>query len=45
MAEFAGSRGTVHYGRWVPGAPRSLVVFLHGLGEHIGSYREWLGRC
>lgn len=40
-AEFAGAAGTIHYGRWTPPAPRALVVFFHGLGEHIGSYRPF----
>ena len=39
MAEFTGTTGTVHYGHWEPAQPQALVVFLHGLGEHIGSYR------
>ncbi|MQY31193.1 alpha/beta fold hydrolase [Nocardia aurantia] len=38
MAEFDGATGTVHYRRWEPERPRALVVFCHGLGEHIGSY-------
>ncbi len=38
MAEFTGSRGKIHYGHWVPAEPKALVVFFHGLGEHIGSY-------
>ncbi|MFC0543375.1 alpha/beta fold hydrolase [Kutzneria chonburiensis] len=37
--EFAGASGTIHYGHWEPAEPSALVVFLHGLGEHIGSYR------
>lgn len=36
---FDGATGKIHYGHWVPAEPRALVVFLHGLGEHIGSYR------
>lgn len=44
MAEFAGSRGKVHYGRWEPIEPVALVVFLHGLGEHIGSYQVLFDR-
>ncbi len=39
MAEFTGSRGKIHYGQWSPHEPEALVVFFHGLGEHIGSYR------
>ncbi|MCX4096945.1 alpha/beta fold hydrolase [Nocardia sp. alder85J] len=41
MAEFAGVAGTIHYERWVPPRPRALVVFFHGLGEHIGSYEPF----
>lgn len=39
MAEFTGATGTIHYGHWEPATPSSLVVFLHRLGEHIGSYQ------
>ena len=39
MAEFTGSRGKIHYGHWSPPEPEALVVFFHGLGEHIGSYQ------
>lgn len=39
MAEFTGSRGKIHYGQWSPPEPDALVVFFHGLGEHIGSYQ------
>ncbi|MEU5697027.1 alpha/beta fold hydrolase [Actinosynnema sp. NPDC020468] len=38
MAEFTGRHGTLHYGQWSPVRPTALVVFVHGLGEHIGSY-------
>ncbi|MEC3981325.1 alpha/beta fold hydrolase [Amycolatopsis sp. H20-H5] len=38
MGEFAGSTGKIHYGQWAPAEPRGLVLFFHGLGEHIGSY-------
>jgi len=38
VAEFDGSGGKIHYGQWVPSEPHALVVFFHGLGEHIGSY-------
>ncbi|HEV7980607.1 alpha/beta fold hydrolase [Amycolatopsis sp.] len=41
MPEFAGSIGKIHYGRWEPEDPTSLVVFFHGLGEHIGSYEPF----
>ncbi len=40
-AEFAGATGNIHYGHWEPPRPRVLVVFFHGLGEHIGSYRPF----
>jgi acylglycerol lipase len=36
--QFAGATGTIHYGHWEPAEPTALAVFLHGLGEHIGSY-------
>ncbi|MET9486744.1 alpha/beta fold hydrolase [Nocardia sp. NPDC006630] len=42
MAEFDGAAGTVHYDRWAPPNPRALVVFFHGLGEHIGSYEPFV---
>ena len=35
---FAGAAGKIHYGHSEPAEPTALVVFLHGLGEHIGSY-------
>ncbi|NIH80957.1 alpha/beta fold hydrolase [Amycolatopsis viridis] len=38
MAEFAGRRGTIHHRQWIPDDPQALVVFFHGLGEHVGSY-------
>ncbi|MFD9891364.1 alpha/beta fold hydrolase [Amycolatopsis sp. NPDC059027] len=38
MTEFPGARGTVHYRQWVPERPKAVVVFFHGLGEHVGSY-------
>ncbi len=38
MGEFAGRTGKVHFGQSVPVEPRAVVVFFHGLGEHIGSY-------
>jgi alpha-beta hydrolase superfamily lysophospholipase len=41
VPEFAGSIGKIHYGRWEPADPTSLVVFFHGLGEHIGSYEPF----
>ncbi|WP_254896733.1 alpha/beta hydrolase [Amycolatopsis sp. Hca4] len=42
-AEFTGSRGKIHYGHWTPAEPQALVVFFHGLGEHIGSYEALAG--
>ncbi|RJO75029.1 alpha/beta fold hydrolase [Nocardia panacis] len=42
MAEFSGVAGPIHYGHWSPPNPRALVVFLHGLGEHIGSYAPFV---
>jgi alpha-beta hydrolase superfamily lysophospholipase len=39
MSEFDGATGKIHYDHWEPEEPRALVVFFHGLGEHIGSYR------
>lgn len=41
MPEFAGSIGKIHYSHWEPEDPTSLVVFFHGLGEHIGSYEPF----
>ncbi|MCP2169398.1 alpha/beta fold hydrolase [Goodfellowiella coeruleoviolacea] len=38
MAHFTGVIGDVHYRRWAPDQVRALAVFLHGLGEHTGSY-------
>lgn len=31
---------TYHYQRWIPETLKGLVVFVHGLGDHIGRYRE-----
>lgn len=41
MAEFDGVIGKVHYRQWTPPGPVALVVFFHGLGEHIGSYEPF----
>jgi acylglycerol lipase len=41
MPEFEGSTGKVHYRQWVPPEPVALVVFFHGLGEHVGSYEPF----
>jgi len=39
MPWFDGSRGRVHHDAWLPdGEVRSVVVFLHGFGEHLGLY-------
>jgi acylglycerol lipase len=39
MSWFNGSRGRVHHDAWSPdGEVRSVVVFLHGFGEHLGLY-------
>ncbi|AHH17864.1 alpha/beta hydrolase family protein [Nocardia nova SH22a] len=40
-AEFHGATGTIHYGHWVPPRPRAVLIFFHGLGEHIGSYHPF----
>ncbi|MDF2976336.1 MAG: hypothetical protein K0S40_1064 [Actinomycetospora sp.] len=37
MPYFAGCRGRIFHDSWVPdGAPRSVVVLLHGYTEHLG---------
>jgi acylglycerol lipase len=41
VPEFAGVAGTIHYEYRIPQRPRALVVFFHGLGEHIGSYEPF----
>lgn len=39
MAYFEGSRGRVHHHAWLPdGTARSVVLLLHGYGEHLGLY-------
>jgi acylglycerol lipase len=38
VSEFVGSTGKIHYEHWETEQPRALVVFFHGLGEHVGSY-------
>jgi alpha-beta hydrolase superfamily lysophospholipase len=38
VGDFDGSIGKIHYEHWEPADPKALVVFFHGLGEHIGSY-------
>lgn len=39
MGDFDGSIGKIHFEHWEPAEPKALVVFFHGLGEHVGSYR------
>jgi acylglycerol lipase len=38
VGDFDGSIGKVHYEHWEPAEPKALIVFFHGLGEHVGSY-------
>ena len=39
MSYFEGSRGRVHHHAWLPDeTARSVVVLLHGFGEHLGLY-------
>ena len=39
MPWFEGSRGRIHHDTWLPdGDVRSVLVFLHGFGEHLGLY-------
>ncbi len=45
MSWFNGSRGRVHHDAWSPeGEVRSVVVFLHGFGEHLGLYDAFARR-
>lgn len=32
------------YQHWIPDRPRALVVYVHGLGDHIGRYGEFVSR-
>jgi acylglycerol lipase len=41
MPDFEGHTGTIHYRQWIPLEPVALVVFFHGLGEHVGSYEPF----
>jgi acylglycerol lipase len=44
MPYFNGAHGRVHHDAWLPaGEVRSVVVLLHGYGEHLGLY-DALGR-
>jgi alpha-beta hydrolase superfamily lysophospholipase len=39
MSYFEGSRGRVHHESWLPDqTARTVVVLLHGYGEHLGLY-------
>lgn len=39
MSTFLGSRGSVFHDRWLPDGPaRTVVVLIHGYGEHLGLY-------
>lgn len=45
MSWFNGSHGRVHHDAWLPeGEVRSVVVFLHGFGEHLGLYDAFARR-
>ena len=45
MPWFAGSQGRIHHDSWLPdGEARSVVVFLHGFGEHLGLYDAFARR-
>ena len=45
MPWFEGSRGGIHHDTWLPeGDVRSVVVFLHGFGEHLGLYDAFARR-
>lgn len=32
------------YQHWIPKRPRALVIFVHGLGDHIGRYSVFVSR-
>ena len=39
MPYFTGAQGRVHHDTWLPtGEVRSVVILLHGYGEHLGLY-------
>ena len=45
MPWFDGHRGQIHHGTRLPqGEVRSVVVFLHGFGEHLGLYEAFARR-
>jgi acylglycerol lipase len=45
MPWFDGALGRVHHHSWLPGTEvRSVVVFLHGFGEHLGLYDAFAAR-
>lgn len=45
MSWFNGSGGRIHHDAWSPeGEVRSVVVFLHGFGEHLGLYDAFARR-
>ena len=41
MPFFDGAVGRVHYRRWQVNAPRAVMVFLHGRGQHSGQYHRF----
>ena len=41
MPFFDGAVGRVHYRRWQVKAPRAVMVFLHGRGQHSGQYHRF----
>lgn len=45
MPWFDGAQGRIHHDAWLPdGEVRSVVVFLHGFGEHLGLYDTFAHR-
>lgn len=41
VSVFAGSEGSIHYERWAPeGAPRRIVMVVHGYAEYAARYRH-----
>lgn len=43
MPFFTGASGRSYYRNWGISAPRSIVLFLHGAGEHSGHYHRMAG--